>query len=837
MKSMNQLLSLLHALDIKLWVEGERLRYNAPPGALSPDLRADLVENKAELVSMLQQLYAHETSLLPRKHENNTPLSFAQQRLWFLDQSGNGSASVYFICAALRLTGVLNVPALHRTLQAAINRHEVLRTIAFATVNGGATQVIAPEVELRLPMTDLCELPTGKREQEIHHRVRENIRTGFDLTRGPFIRFALLKLNEQEHVLLINTHQIVSDAWSFQILVKEIMTLYTADVAGQPNPLPPRTIQYADYAVWHRTWLKSEASRKQIDYWQRQLKDLPAFLALPTDFPRPVVQTFAGRSHDFMICVELAERLKALSQTSDATIFMTLVSAFAILLSRYSGQTVLAIGTPVANRARQEVEDLIGFFVNTLVLRADVAPNHSFNKLLNRMKQICLEAYAHQEVPFEYLLEELKPARVAPYSPLFQVMFVLQKNREVGLKLPGLRIESLGIEQTLAKCDLILKITESTGELPCSFEYNTDLFRLETMQQMARHFMTLLEGIVSDPEKPVNVLPLPIEAGNPDRKTLTAWKGLAPVEIHKKWNQSAGADQAIKQLSSYENLVLLRKGTPDNKNLFFIHDGCGDIGGYLELCGTLDPTFHYWGIKTAAEHKYYPRKLSIPKLSKTYIENLSRIQPHDPYYLAGWSVGGSIAFEMARQLEQMNCKVATLILFDSPPPVPKPELKNNPFDVQTEKQLIQTSLDFGAFLNELTGITALNELWAAVIKRCETDISKEFLLKALKKNISEEWQYLLTHYEYLDGKEIIYHLNTLRSFSYARDVYIPQSKMNAEVHFFKAKDSSHANERDWNSYCHKSVNIHFADGNHFTMFHLPHKTKLINQLNTILGKR
>ncbi|MDR3670144.1 MAG: amino acid adenylation domain-containing protein, partial [Holophaga sp.] len=435
------------------------------------------------------------------------PLSFAQQRLWFLDQLEGGQSSAYLLPFALRLTGSLDSAALRQALQQLVDRHEVLRT-SFVVVDGEAFQSIAPVLELALPLTDLSTLPAEEREQEALRLAQEDASTGFDLAQSPLIRFTLLRLDELEHVLLVNMHHIISDGWSLGLMVNELTAFYTAILEGRPNPLPPLLVQYADFAAWQRQWLTGDALQHQEDYWRRQLAGLPPMLTLPTDFPRPPVQTFPGRRLPIYLDPALTEQFQALAQTSGATPFMVLAAAFAVLLSRHSGQTDLAIGTPTAGRTRQELEGMVGFFVNTLVLRANLEDDPSFNGLLERVKQTCLDAYAHQAVPFERLVDELKPERSLAHNPLFQVMLILQNTPEADLNLPGLQIGAMGTNQTAAKFDLTLNLTETGGGLRGFLEYNTDLFQPATIERMANHFHTLLEAAVAQPEAPVSTLPL-----------------------------------------------------------------------------------------------------------------------------------------------------------------------------------------------------------------------------------------------------------------------------------------------------------------------------------------
>jgi amino acid adenylation domain-containing protein len=469
----------------------------------APDLAA-----LAAMIGLAQQAPAGALApaITPASRTGPLALSFAQQRLWFLDQLEPGSA-LYNIPGAIRLTGSLDVAAFGRALNEVVRRHEALRT-TFATVNDGAVQVITSALDLRLPLTDLSALPHAEREARAQWLVQDEVQTPFDLSSGPLIRARLLRLNSNEHIVLFTMHHIVSDGWSIGVLVKEVATLYAAYVQDLPSPLPELAVQYADFAQWQRQWLRGDVLAKQIDYWRTQLADSPTLLALPTDRPRPAVQTYQGASVPFTLAADLTASLHALSQRQQATLFMTLTAAFNVLLARYAGQSDICIGTPIANRNRAETEALIGFFVNTLVLRAQVNAADGFDTLLQQVRATALGAYAHQDVPFEQLVDALKPERHLGHSPLFQVLFVLQNTPTGSLDLPGLTLEAVSSDSASAKFDLTLSITETDGQLSCGFQYNTDLFDAATITRMAGHFTRLLQAIIADPTCRIGDLPL-----------------------------------------------------------------------------------------------------------------------------------------------------------------------------------------------------------------------------------------------------------------------------------------------------------------------------------------
>ncbi|MEA2693259.1 MAG: hypothetical protein QOJ16_2646, partial [Acidobacteriota bacterium] len=470
----------------------------------------------------------------PWQPGDSAPLSYAQERLWFLDQLDPGSAA-YNIPLALRLTGHLDVPALAASLTEIARRHATLRT-RFALLAGASEerpiQVIGPPAGLALPLADLAGLPEAAREAEAHRLAREEARRPFDLGKGPVLRAALLRLRrvpgEEEHAALLDVHHIASDGWSTGVLVREIAALYTAFAAGRPSPLPELPIQYADFAAWQREWLTGEVLAAQIDYWRRTLTGVPA-LQLPTDRPRPAVASFRGASVPLDLPPSLGRDLEELGRTRGASLFMTLLAAFSALLARWSGQEDVTVGSPIANRTRAEVEGLIGFFVNTLVLRSDLSGTPSFGALLDRVREAALGAYAHQDLPFERVVEELHPERDLSRSPLFQVMLILQNAPSQELRLPGLTLGALPASGGAAKFDLTLGVGLGPHGLVGGLEYAADLFDPATAERLLGHFRTLLAAAVDEPGLPVWQLPLMPEPER--RQVLVEWNETGSLAI------------------------------------------------------------------------------------------------------------------------------------------------------------------------------------------------------------------------------------------------------------------------------------------------------------------
>jgi amino acid adenylation domain-containing protein len=463
----------------------------------------------AELAEQIKAARQTETGLppaiVPVSRQQPLPLSFAQQRLWFLHQL-QPDQSAYNIATAARLQGQLDPSALTQSLNALIQRHETLRT-AFRTTDSQPLQVITSSLHLTVPVIDLRSIPQADQAAEVQRLAREDARSPFDLTQPPLLRVTLLQLNETEHVVLFTMHHIISDGWSMGLLIQELAALYTAYTIRTSVALPPLVIQYADIAVWQQQWLQGEELERQLAYWRRQLQN-PPVLHLPTDRPRPNVQTFQGATYSFSLPACLSQSLKEFSQQEGVSLFMTLLTAFKALLHRYTGQCDILVGSPIANRNWLEMEGIIGFFVNTLALRTDLSNNPTFRALLHRVREVALAAYAHQDLPFERLVEALHLKRDVSHHSLVQVMFTLQTIPTASLQLSNLTLSPLPIETGTAKFDLTLSLEDTTSGLIGRIEYNTDLFETETIGRLTNHFYTLLNGIVANPDQPLTNLPL-----------------------------------------------------------------------------------------------------------------------------------------------------------------------------------------------------------------------------------------------------------------------------------------------------------------------------------------
>ncbi|NEU77743.1 non-ribosomal peptide synthetase [Nostoc sp. UIC 10630] len=546
---------------------------------------------------------------------NQHPLTFTQQQLWFINQLQPGTAT-YNIPVAIHLTGKLSVSVLVRSFNEIIQRHDILRT-SFEVVDGEPIQKVADAIALNarsaiafsLPEVDLCDLADEQQQTEVQKLSQQEAQLSFDLGQAPLLRAKLLHLHT-ESILLINLHHLVGDGWSIKVLVQELSTIYQAFCAGKPSQLPQLPLQYTDFVYWQRNWLQGQVIEKHLAYWKQQLGGNLPVLQLPTDRPRPPIQTFRGAQQKFILSTTLTESIKQLGQQEGATLFMTLLAAFQTLLYRYTGQEDILVGSPIANRNHAELEQLIGCFVNTLVLRTNLEGNPTFTELLGRVRKVAVEAYTHQDLPFEKLVEALQPNRDLSYNPLFQVMFVLQNPASNSIW----KTEEL--ETRTAKFDVLLSMIDSEEGLTGTLEYNTDLFNADTIARMVGHFQTLLEGVVSDPNQGISKLSIltPVE-----RQTLLV-----------DWNNTQ-VDYA--QEACIHNLFEVQaEKTPDAIALIFanqeltyreLNNRANQLAHYLQNLGVKPDTFV--GICMERSIEMVVGILAIMKADGAYV-------PLDPTY-------------------------------------------------------------------------------------------------------------------------------------------------------------------------------------------------------------
>lgn len=530
--TLDTLLRELRQRNVTLWLEGDRLRYRAAKDALSAALLEQMKAHKAEIIDFLHQATASSSQLpaiVPIDRNQELPLSFAQQRFWFLHQFEPDSSSNN-MPVVVRFTGSLEIAVLERSIAEVVRRHEVLRT-TFPAVNGQPTQKIAPPAPVALPLIDLRHLPEAEREGEAFRLATAEAHCGFDLANGPILRVMLICLNDREHLLIWNMHCMICDGASSDVFYQDLTAIYTAFAAGKPSPLEDLPIQYVDFAHWQRQWLQGEVLETQLNYWKKKLEgDVPR-LQLPYAHPHPLtIRTYKGDRGARMLPVALNEALINLSQRLGTTLFMTLLAAFQVLLYRYSKQDDILISFASAGRGQVETERLLGFFSNTLLLRTCFTGDPTFKELLSQVREKSLEAYAHQDLPFEKLVEELRPEKHQNPLPLFQVKFALNppwsKGRGMAsVYLPDLTITSLFgyIYHGETKYDLILVMREQDEGLGMVFDYNAEIFDASTIARMLGHFQTLLEGIVADPDQRISDLPLLTE---PEQQMLKTWSGV-----------------------------------------------------------------------------------------------------------------------------------------------------------------------------------------------------------------------------------------------------------------------------------------------------------------------
>jgi amino acid adenylation domain-containing protein len=492
--------------NVKLSVKEDKLLCQLPEGGIDSSLLDLLKQHKEEIKDVIRATKKSRLarpSITKRKSDAAAmPLSYMQQRLWILDQI-EGSAH-YNISNALLLEGELDVDIIQKAFNTIVERHEIIRTTYAVDENGQPCQVIQPVQPLPVLKVDLTDFNEEEQNKKIRQLQAEDSKLRFDLTKDIMLRVTLIRVKDNAFVLLTTMHHIATDGWSFGILIKEFCTLYRAYGKAEKNPLPDLNIQYADYAHWQQEWLKGETLEELKSYWSGQLRDLPPVHSLPLDHARPKAQTFAGNTIYTKIDAETLDELKRICEKEGATLFAGLHAAFTALLARYSNEKDIVVGTPIANREQPEIENLIGFFVNMLVLRNQLSVDISFVELVRQSRQILLDAYAHQQMPFDMLVSTLQPERNPAYSSLFQVMFVLQNNERVEIKLPGLSLKQMEKSKPFAMYDLSLTVNENDRGLWLSWEYNTDIFKISTIKRMAVHFERLLTSLIATPDADVN---------------------------------------------------------------------------------------------------------------------------------------------------------------------------------------------------------------------------------------------------------------------------------------------------------------------------------------------
>ena len=530
--NVTELLAHLRRLDVEIWSDKDRLKCRAPTGVMTTFLQEQIARWKPELLEFLRstQRALLRVDIPIRKVSRDFPIpaSFGQQRLWFLQELAPDSYA-YNIPGAVRICGPLDIPSLARVLNAIVQRHETLRT-SFALSFGSLIQVIGPGTEVTLEPVDLSDQMPFEQEQRVRELISTEARRPFPISTGPHFRVSLVRLNEEEWVLIIIQHHIISDGWSLGIFVREIGELYSAFVSGQPSPLQPIAIQYADYAFWQHQWLSGTVLQEQLRFWKHHLEGPLPVLNLPTDRPRPRLQTQNGALVSILLPVPLSDALKAFSQREGVTLFMTLMATFKVLLCRYTNQTDLIVGTSNGNRSHLETEALIGFFVNTLALRTDLSGNPTVREVLKRIRHAALSVYDNQQVPFERLVEEIQPVRDLSRSPIFQVMLTLHNAPKEKLELQNLTLSGVECDIGTSKFELTLNATDIGSGLAVVMEYNTNLFDASTIRRMLSHWRMLVEQFVVSPDRRISELAL-----------LSVSERMRIIE---EWNATSAEDSA-----------------------------------------------------------------------------------------------------------------------------------------------------------------------------------------------------------------------------------------------------------------------------------------------------
>lgn len=815
--------------------------------------------------------------LKPGSRNTDLPLSFSQERLWFLNQLKPDS-SAHNIPLGLHLRGPLNIPALEQSLNEILRRHETLRTTV-ATVDGQPVQVIHPIPDFKLAILDCTT---------IHHFLHEQTQRPFDLNSGPLLRATLLYLGEQEHVLLVTIHQIVFDGWSEGVLLRELAALYEAFSTGNPSSLPELPVQYADFALWQRQSLQGELKDALLSYWKQQLDGgLPA-QQLPIDHLPPVVPTRRSDRQTLVLPQSLTEALKALTRQEGATLFATLLAAFKVLLYRYTAQENLFVCSPTANRNRSQTKGLIGYFVNLLVLRTDLSGNPSFRQLLGQVRTCASGAFAHQDLPVQQLVNSLNLVN----TPLNQVMFVLQNVPKQPLKLPGLTVSALEIDNGTADFDLSLSMVESAQELIGVLKYNTDLFEDATITEMLRHYQTLLEEIVANPEQPIaSLLPSlvqrPVLAASTlerrqQQREFVAPRNLVELQLTEIWQEVLGIQPigvkdnffelgghsllavtlftqieqkfgknlplatlfqaaTVEQLASllnqedesesWRSLVAI-KPSGSKPPLFCVHGILGNVLIFRNFAAHLDPEQPFYALQAQGLDGKQVPYTRIEEMAAHYIKEIREIQPEGPYYLGGYSFGGAIAFEMAQQLKAQGQKIAWLGFFDSVPLGYRQQGRVHEWVLQHVKKVFQHGPDYILDLVKWKMKQSLGIAdWSSKhgIKETLLKIVQEKLFKVAHKSHPEMEQPLPP--TAAPALEAI-HLETIRH-------YLPQVYQ-GRVSYFRAMEVSETDKWyvdpsvGWKKLATEGLEIHGVPGDHTTMFSEPYVQALVEQLSTCL---
>ncbi|MEM7757280.1 MAG: condensation domain-containing protein [Cyanobacteria bacterium P01_A01_bin.40] len=690
----------------------------SPPKTQSQDASQEFWKAIATVMSWQKQA----PPLVAVSRDRKIPLSFAQERLWFLDQLDPSKSSAYNMPFAFKIAGSLNISALKQSLNEIVRRHEALRT-AFSVIEGQPVQIVQDELAVALPIEKLGAIPQHQQQAKVIQLIDEEIARPFDLSKGLLLRATLLELGASEYLLLIVVHHIAVDFWSKKILFQELSKIYEAFATGNTSPIPDLSVQYADFSVWQRQWLQGEFSDVLLGYWRQQLGNNLRELQIPLDSPRSSSSTRKGAFQKLVLPQELTQEIKLLSRKQRVTLFVVLLAAFKVLLSCYTEQDDIFLCSPVANRNHKEIKKLIGYFVNLVILQTDLSGNPSFQELLGRVRQVSSGAYAHQDLPVQQLVKSLGFIQ----TPLARVMFGLQNTGVPNLTLSGLEVETLDVDGGAVDFDLYLYLVEEADSLTAILKYDAELFSQTTISQMLSHFQIVLENAVADPQQPLSQL-LPLndaEKQQLQQKRLNqidsqpesiyvAPRNSLELQLTQIWMQVLGIESvgvqdnffelggesllamnlftqieqtfnqtlALSTLFQAPTIELLAKilgqetqsdwsslvpiQTNGSKPPFFcIHGQQGNVLNFRELALYLGSDQPFYGLQSVGLNGKELPYFRIEEMAAHYIAEIQTLQPQGPYFLGGNSMGGIVAFEMSQQLRQQGQEVALLIMFDT----------------------------------------------------------------------------------------------------------------------------------------------------------------------------
>lgn len=887
---------------------------------------ADLIAQKKPLA------YASIPALRPSAYYE---LSNAQKRLWVLSQFEGGSAA-YNIPRAFMIEGDLDKPSFRRAFETIIARHESLRTV-FVEIDGDPKQQVIDyrEGSFLIPERDISMAES--QDELVRELITKESQTAFELERGPLLRLELVQLGASRQLVLFTMHHIISDGWSMEVFDRELLTLYEAYSQNKESPLPALSIQYKDYASWLNDQIAGDGMKEDEAYWLNEFKDEIPVLELPLDKPRPLVKTYQGSKLEFSLSLSDTFKLKQYCEVHEHTLYTLFLGTVNTLLFKYTGQTDIVIGAPVAGREHIDLENQIGFYVNTLALRSKFNSGDTFADLLKKVRVVVVGGLEHQKYPFDVLVEKLNLSRDTTRSALFDVMVALNNNSKLTeeTQLEGLKIERVVSEVTVSKFDLGFIINEGDDAFEIEVQYNTDLFERGRIERLTDHFQNLISSILSESntslseieiltaaehnqmlyefndkkvdypkdktviygdeirndsieflgaeiEQNIGKTGLVLKSGTNDKyidslfqieqdiqgKLLSIWgsilehediklnddffkiggNSLKALKLIFKINKEFNTDilitdifnrTSIKALTVFIKEKLSKKlsesnivhfnsqeGHPENQNIYLVHDGSGEVNGYSNFCNRLQENYNFYGLRFIRSEKKSPEEVDIKDLAKTYVAQLKQIQPVGPYILAGWSLGGIIAFEMTSLLETYGETVDSLALFDSP--FPSESLTTATFSINEEFKVLDLFFPTLTYSNEFDRVHNVKDFWEVALGL----IKDQYDLFHVKKLFLEYKEMIPTYDEIQSMEDLFAQLNLLRSLKNAMTNYFPAQKIQANIEFFSAVDST-VDVNKYQLWCSKQINLHRVNGNHYTMFNEPNVVLLAETFSNI----